>query len=197
MKMRAVLSLAGAAGILATSLAAAPEPAEAMNPWRFLDPTRVIEVPPTPESAQGTIESVSFTDDHDGDHTVQNRGHLQHYGRVKAEASGYTPGETYTVRVTAREAGTGDDWGVYTWQSYVADENGRIHVDLRLLIPFNREESPGDQVVAAPVIYRAEDVRQDGRPEKQEPGCVLNCDRVPPLAAWDDYTDPASTITLG
>ena len=195
MRHKALLSLTGAVGVLAASLISAPQPAQAWNPWRVLDPTRVIEVPPTPESTQGTIDSVTFTDDADGDHVVQNRGHIRHYGRVLAEASGYVPGETYTVRVTARTAGSGEDWGVYTWQSYTADADGRIHVDLRLYLPVNRA-APGEQVVAAPVIYRAEDVRQDGRPKKQDPECVLGCDRVPPLAAWSDYQDPASTVTF-
>ncbi|WP_144936200.1 hypothetical protein [Rothia kristinae] len=185
-------STAALAVVGAVLLATAPA-ADAAD-WRdWLDPTKVIETDPTPASAQGRIDSLSVTDAADGDHEVPAGTPAR--AHVRAEASGYTPGQTYTVRITARTADTGQDWGVYTWQSYTTDDAGRLHVDLRMSLPGNRAAA-GERIVLVPRIYRAEDVRRDGRPAKQNPRCVLHCPRVAPAAAWTDLTDPAATLVF-
>ncbi|AZA10208.1 hypothetical protein [Corynebacterium pseudopelargi] len=162
------------------------------RPW--WDPTKVIEVPVNPDRAEGHVDSVKFTDPQ-GSHTVHMVPNAPTQAVVQAEASGFTPGLYYTVRVTLREAGTGADWGVYTWLTYKATDEGKLHIKLNTYIP-SRAQS-GEKVVAVPTVYNANDVRQDGRPNKQDPKCVLECKRVPPLAAWTNYNDPQATITIG
>lgn len=164
------------------------------RPW--WDPTQVIEVPVDPSHAEGTISGLTFTDAADGDHTLPvrkaNDGTPVNRGHVKFTGEGYTPDLFYTVRVTLREAGSGKDWGVYTWQTYKATKDGKLNVDLKLDIPARAQA--GEHIVAAPTVYSATDVRRDGRPNKQDPQCVLNCKRVPPLTAWTDYNDANATI---
>ncbi|MBD3689354.1 hypothetical protein H8R18_07420 [Nanchangia anserum] len=169
--------------------------------WDDWDPTYVIESPVNPQTAQGRFDSVLVTDAADGDHEIPvlihvNRGKGPYYARVQAEASGYTPGAKYTVRITARSAGSGDNWGVYTWQRYTATQDGKLHIDLRLYIPSKRAHV-GEQIVAAPAVYKAEDIRQDGRPEKVDKKCVLKCERVAPVTRFEDYTSPDAMITFG
>lgn len=169
------------------------------RPW--WDPTQVIESPVNPAHSEGTIPSVSFTDASDGDHVIPARvkGHLteggDRKGRVKTVATGFAPGKYYTVRVVLREAGTGKDAGVYTWMTYKATEDGKLYIDLKLLIPTNVQE--GQRFVGVPTVYSANDVGRDGRPNKIDEACVLQCKTVPPLAAWTDYNNPESIITIG
>ncbi|AZA12316.1 hypothetical protein [Corynebacterium gerontici] len=161
------------------------------RPW--WDPTKVIEVPVDPSHAEGRVDSVSFTS-LEGSHDLEVPPGVITEAWVRAEASGFTPGLYYTVRVTLREAGSGQDWGVYTWLTYRATEDGKLHIKLKVRVP-NRAQS-GERIVAVPTVYSANDVRQDGRPKKQDPNCVLQCKRVPPLAAWTNYNDPEATITI-
>ena len=175
-------------------------PASAHAGWHDLDPTFVIEAPVDPATAQGHFDSLVVTDAVDDDHIVPvldkaPRGLGPQYARVQAEASGYTPGEKYTVRVTARAAGTGKNWGVYTWQRYTATEDGKLHIDLKLYLPANRAHE-GEQIVAAPTVYKASDVRQDGRPNKADSSCILQCDRVAPVTRFDDYNSADAMITF-
>lgn len=196
--MKRFVTTCGAAAALvgAASLATAPAASADPNPWWSLDPTKAVEVAPDPATAQGSVGAVTMTDDADGDHgmtVTKGSGSGQHYARVTAEATGFTPGTTYTVRVTARESGTGDDWGVYTWQNYTATADGALHINTRLYVPTNRAHA-GEEIVAGVTVYRQADVHQDGRPAKQDDKCVFACKRVPPLAAWRTYNDPADTI---
>lgn len=166
-----------------------------------LDPTFVFESPVNPETAQGQFDSLVVTDLADGDHTIPvlkraNQGKGPYYARVQAEASGYTPGEKYTVRITARRAGSGENFGVYTWQRYTATEDGKLHIDLNLYMPATRARV-GEQIVAAPAVYKAADVRQDGRPQKVDQNCVLKCERVAPVTRFEDYNNPDAMITFG
>lgn len=168
------------------------------RPW--WDPTQVIESPVNPDHAEGSVDSVVFTDEADGDHIIPARANVQdgtgnRYGRVQIHATGFTPGQYYTMRVVLRNAGSGTDWGVYTWLTYQATDAGEINGDLRVLIPSRAKE--GEQVVAVPTIYNANDVRRDGRPNKADKKCVIQCKRVPPLAAWTDYDAPEATVTIG
>lgn len=168
------------------------------RPW--WDPTQVIESPVDPNHAEGTINTVVFTDDADGDHVINpktqiNDGTGPRYGRVQIHATGFTPGLYYTMRVVLREAGTGDDWGVYTWLTYQATDAGEINGNLRLAIPTRAKQ--GERVVAVPTIYNANDVRRDGRPNKVDSKCVLQCERVAPLAAWTDYNAEDAIVTIG
>ena len=168
------------------------------RPW--WDPTYVIETPVNPERSEGEFGPVLFTDDADCDHVIPkleraNSGKGPYYGRVQTVASGYAPGKYYTVRITLREAGTGEDWGVYTWLTYKATDEGKLFINLRLQFPSRAKE--GEKIVAVPTVYNANDVRRDGRPKKQKPDCTLRCDRVPPLTAFTDYNDPNATITIG
>lgn len=166
------------------------------RPW--WDPTQVIEVPVDPSHAEGDIVGLTFTDSADGDHVLPvkkaNDGTPPNKARVAFTGVGYTPNLFYTVRVTIREAGSGKDWGVYTWQTYKATEDGKLHVDLSMLIPARAKA--GEKIVAVPTVYSATDVRRDGRPNKQDPQCVLNCKRVAPLTAWTDYNASDATITI-
>lgn len=162
------------------------------RPW--WDPTQVIEVPVDQAHAEGSVSSVSFTDDATGGHQISVDKGKPTYGRVQAEATGFTPGLYYTVRITLREASNGNDWGVYTWQTYKATADGKLHINLRVLIP-SRAKS-GERVAAGVTVYSADQVRQDGRPKKQDPKCVLNCKRVAPLAAWTNYSDPQGAVTI-
>lgn len=204
--MRAMsLAAASAIAVVGVGLPAQAAPAWPSSstfgdgrPW--WDPTQVIESPVDPEHAEGSVDSVVFTDDADGDHVIAARRDVQdgagpRYGRVRIHASGFTPGLYYTMRVVLREAGTGEDWGVYTWLTYRATDAGEINGNLRVLIPSRAR--PGERVVAVPTIYNANDVRRDGRPEKADPDCVLQCERVAPLAAWTDYDDPRAIVTIG
>lgn len=100
-----------AAGICSPQAAAADNGTSSTSPW--WDPTAVIESPVNPARAEGTFDSVSFTDAADGDHEVSLMdtsgpgplgGRKQPRGLLVAEASGYTPGQYYTVRVRLHEA---------------------------------------------------------------------------------------------
>lgn len=166
------------------------------RPW--WDPTQVIEVPADPSHSEGAITGLTFTDSADGDHTLvakkANDGTPANKARVAFTGTGYTPNLFYTVRVTIREAGSGKDWGVYTWQTYKATEDGKLHVDLPMLIPARAKA--GERIVAVPTVYNATDVRRDGRPNKQDPKCVLQCKRVPPLTAWTDYNAADAIISI-
>lgn len=166
----------------------------------FWDPTKVNEAEVDPNHAEGEIGTVSFTDDADGDHEVPflekaNAGKGPYYGRVQTKATGFAPGKYYTVRVTLRNADNGADWGVYTWQTYQATDQGELNIDLRMQFPSRAQK--GERVVAAPAVYNANDIRRDGRPNKVDPKCVLNCERVAPLARYKDYNNPESVITIG
>lgn len=164
-----------------------------MNKRPAWDPTQVIESPPG-QYAHGSITGLTVTDSADGDKVIE-KGDGEHYARVQATGVGFHPGERYTVRITGRTAGEGRDWGVYTWLTYKATADGKLHIDLRLYVPVNRAQS-GERIIAAPVVYRAQDVRQDGRPEKADPKCVLKCERVAPVASWTDYNDPNGIVTI-
>lgn len=194
--LAAILS---ASALIAFSQFHAATPAEA-SIWTDLDPTYVIESDVPEGGGEGQFDSVTVTDDADGDHEVPvlvraNRGKGPYWARVRAEASGFTPGQSYTVRVTGRAAGTGTNWGVYTWLRYRAGEDGKLHINLRLQLPATKAHV-GEQIVLAPAVYRAEDIRRDGRPEKVTKTCILRCERVAPLARFTDYTDPAATLTF-
>lgn len=197
-----------AALLVSTALAAPAAPATAqsseisgaditgsldMNQRPWWDPTQVIESAPG-EDAHGQLSGLVVRDATTGSNTI-TAGSRGAYARVQAQGTGFTPGERYTVRITARTAGEGRDWGVYTWQTYRATDAGELKIDLRLYLPSNRAKA-GEKIVAAPVVYKAEDVRQDGRPEKANPECVLKCERVAPVAAWTDYSNPDATITF-
>ncbi|MBZ8177404.1 hypothetical protein GSS88_06280 [Corynebacterium sp. 3HC-13] len=166
----------------------------------FWDPTQVNEADVKPDHAEGKFGPVTFTDAADGDHVIPflekaNAGKGPYYGRVQTVATGYTPGQYYTVRVTLRTADNGADWGVYTWQTYQATAQGELHIDLRIEFPSRAQV--GERIVAAPAVYNANDIRRDGRPNKVDPKCVLNCERVAPLTKYKDYSNPDSIITIG
>lgn len=198
----AILAL-GMSGMIAAQVMASADifgSSGSSNDRPFWDPTQVNEGDVAPDKSEGNIGTVSFTDDADGDHVVPflekaNAGKGPYYGRVKATATGYTPGQFYTVRITLREAGSGKDWGVYTWQTYKATAQGELHIDLRAQFPSRAQK--GERVVAAPAVYNANDIRRDGRPNKVDPKCVLNCERVAPLTKYTDYNNPESIITIG
>lgn len=175
------------------NVSAQPKVMSLFGNWRpWWDPTKVIESDPEPGHSEGSIENVTYTADADGGKTLR-AGDGRAYGRVTAEGVGFTPGMYYTVRITLREAGTGEDWGVYTWLTYRATEEGKIHINLRVMSP--SRSHPGERIVAAPAIYSADDIRQDGRPHKADKTCILNCKRVAPLARYTDYNNPESIIT--
>lgn len=50
--------------------------------------------------------------------------------------------------------------------------------------------------MGVPTVYNANDVRRDGRPNKVDENCVLQCERVAPLTAWTDYQYPGAIITM-
>jgi len=190
-----------AAGICSPQAAAADNGTSSTSPW--WDPTAVIESPVNPARAEGTFDSVSFTDATDGDHEVALMdtsgpgpldGRKQPRGLLVAEASGYTPGQYYTVRVRLHEADSGTPKGTYTWLTYRATDDGRLHIRLPLTLPTSLQA--GDRVVGVPTVYNANDVRRDGRPNKVDENCVLQCERVAPLTAWTDYQDPGAIITM-
>ncbi|RAV33224.1 hypothetical protein [Corynebacterium heidelbergense] len=199
----ALAAVVGGAGTAAAQSSGSSVPSSSTfgdgRPW--WDPTQVIESPVDPGHSEGEIPSVSFTDDTDGDHSIPARvpGHLneggERYARVQSTATGFAPGKFYTVRITLREAGSGKDWGVYTWQTYKATDDGKLNINLRVSIPTRASE--GEKVVAAPAVYSADDVGRDGRPNKVDESCVLQCKTVPPLAAWTDYNNADSIITIG
>ena len=162
------------------------------RPW--WDPTQVIESPVDPAHAEGQVASVSLVDKDSGGHTQDVSVKGQRRAHVTFEGTGFTPNQYYTARVTLREADTGKDWGVYTWQTYKVGEDGMIHGELNMSIPSRAQA--GERIVAVPTIYNADDVRRDGRPNKADPGCTLQCKRVAPLAAWTNYSDPDAVLTF-
>lgn len=189
--LAATAALASCIALAPTAMAADHLPNH--RPW--WDPTKVLESPVDPARAEGTIENVQLTADGSDSHTVTVTRGTPTYSRVQSTVSGLTPGQYYTVRITLREQGTGDDWGVYTWQAYQATEEGKLHINLRMLIPTRART--GENIIAVPTVYNSNDVRRDGRPAKQDPTCVLECKRVAPLAAWTDLTSPEASITIG
>ncbi|WP_192796002.1 hypothetical protein [Corynebacterium sp. 11A] len=188
--MRSLTKGISACVIAVSTLCAGVGTANAVQDRPWWDPTQVIESPVNPNRAEGAVEGVSFT----ASDSAAKEVSPSDWARVTFTGTGFTPGLYYTVRVTLREPGTGRDWGVYTWLTYRATAEGKIHSNLRVFIP--SRAVPGEKVIAVPTVYNAEDVRRDGRPEKADPSCVLQCERVAPLAAYTNLTDPGATITI-
>ncbi|MDO4928098.1 MAG: hypothetical protein Q3976_03420 [Corynebacterium sp.] len=185
---KAIASAVVAGTLLATPMANA---AAVLPSWRpSWDPTAVVEADVNPEHAEGTITDVSFTSSADGSKTVK-RGQWAH---VTATGSDFTPGHYYTVRIVLQTPGDGFDYGVYSWKTYQALEDGTLNLDFQVAIP-NRAVS-GEQVLAGIRVYSADDVGRDGRPNKVDEDCVLRCETVAPLAATTDLNDEGSIITI-
>ena len=83
---------------------------------------------------------------------------------------------------------------VYTWQTYRATEDGKINIDLGIKSPNSTQA--GEKLIGTVNVYNANDVRQDGRPQKVDSKCALMCERVAPLASHSDFNDANSTITF-
>lgn len=186
-----------AAGTVAATaiVAGSATPAMASSadwPQRWWDPSNVIESPVNPDHAEGALNNVSFTNKDDGSHTVKAKSGA--YVRVKADGTGFTPGQYYTVRAGLVKSTETSNIVVYTWQTYRATEDGRIIIDLGIKSPGSPQA--GEQLIGTVNVYNANDVRQDGRPQKVDKKCALMCKRVAPLASHSDFTDANSTITF-
>ena len=83
---------------------------------------------------------------------------------------------------------------VYTWQTDRATEDGKINIDLGIKSPGSTQA--GEQLIGTVNGYNANDVRQDGRPQKVDQRCALMCKRVAPLASHSDFNDANSTISF-
>lgn len=188
--MRRILHAALACLVSCAAVMIGTGSASAVSDRPWWDPTYVIESPVNPTRAEGAVESVVLTADNSDSKEVTPDSWV----RVKFLGTGFTPGLYYTARVTLREPGTGKDRSTYTWLTYRATEDGKIHGNLRMPLPFSA--APGESIVAVPTIYNANDVRRDGRPKKTDPKCALRCERVAPLAAWTDLTDPQAIVTV-
>ncbi|MGX6968630.1 hypothetical protein [Corynebacterium sp. c7Ub_26] len=185
-----------AAGTLAATavVAGSATPAMASSadwPSRWWDPSNVIESPVNPDHAEGALNNVSFTNESDGSHTVKAKSGAT--VKVKADGTGFTPGQYYTVRAGLVKSTETSNIVVYTWQTYRATQDGKINIDLGIKSPNSIQ--PGEKVIGTVNVYNANDVRQDGRPQKVDSKCALMCERVAPLAAHSDFNDANSTIS--
>lgn len=186
-----------AAGILAATavVAGSATPAMASSAdWsqRWWDPSNVIESPVNPDHAEGALNSVSFTNKDDGSHAVKAKSGAT--VQVKADGTGFTAGQYYTVRAGLVKSTETSNIVVYTWQTYRATEDGKINIDLGIKSPNSTQA--GENLIGTVNVYNANDVRQDGRPQKVDSKCALMCERVAPLASHSDFNDANSTITF-
>lgn len=186
---KAITSLLLAGAMLSAPMANAATIFPSWRPW--WDPTAVVEADVDQDRSEGTISNVEFTSSADGSKTV----YPGKWAHVTATGSDFTPGLYYTVRIVLQSAGTGVDYGVYSWKTYQALDDGTLNIDFQVAIPSRAET--GEQVLAAVRVYSADDVGRDGRPNKVDEDCVLRCETVPPLAATTDVNDAGATITIG
>lgn len=181
-----------ASALVAGSILAAPmaNAGTIFPSWRpSWDPTAVVEGDVDPSHSEGNIENVQFSGN-DGSKTVAP-GKWTH---VTATGTDFTPGQYYTARIVLQTAGDGVDYGVYSWKTYKATDDGTLNLDFQVALP-SRAQS-GERVLAAIRVYSADDVGRDGRPNKVDEDCVLRCETVPPLAATTDLDNEDAIITI-